>query len=388
MKNKKILVIAAHPDDEILGCGGTIAKLTRDNEIYCLILGEGITSRSLDDIGAKLDLLKKNAIQAQKILGIKEIFFERFSDNQFDGTPLLDIVKKVEEYVYKIRPDIIFTHHHSDLNIDHRLTFQAVLTCCRPQPGFKHPDIYCFEIPSSTDWQILAGEKTFKPNVFIDISDTLEIKLKALKSYKSEMRDYPHSRSLKGVKIMSQDWGRKMGKTNIEAFCLIRSIRDYSRYIKSDQTIKIDFDLIEVKPAESESEAHKRGIWIVFNENIDYNLKTSAPVPYEDHCIWWEKIFDKEYVYIVHYKSEVCGYIRLTKKRTESKEINEISIAILKKYHNTGLGTISYRIFEEKIKKRGVNLIIALTDKNNKLGREFFEKSKYEKAHIRYVKNL
>ncbi len=388
MKNKTILVIAAHPDDEVLGCGGIIAKFARDNEIYCLILGEGITSRILDDSASKLDLLKNNATEAQKLLGIKEGFFESFPDNRFDEISLLNIVKKVEEYVYKIKPDVIFTHHHSDLNIDHRITFQAVLTCCRPQPNFKHPDIYCFEIPSSTDWQILAGDNAFKPNVFIDISDTLKIKLKALETYETEMRDYPHSRSLKGVEIMSQDWGRKMGKTNVEAFCLIRSIRDYSKYIKPSQLTKIDLDSIIIRTAESENEIHRKGVWMVFNENIDYNLKTSAPVPYIDHCNWWEKIFDKEYVFVIQYRSKICGYIRLTKKRTESKEINEISVAILKKYHNTGMGTISYKIFEKEIKKMGINQIIALTDINNNLGREFFEKNKYSKAHIRYIKNL
>ena len=113
-----------------------------------------------------------------------------------------------------------------NLNIDHRLTFQAVLTCCRPQPDFKHPDIYSFEIPSSTEWQVLSSENVFKPNIFIDIADTIDIKLKALEIYKAEMREYPHSRSLEGVKIMAQDWGRKVGKHFIEAFELIRSIKD------------------------------------------------------------------------------------------------------------------------------------------------------------------
>jgi len=226
MKNKNILIIAAHPDDEILGCGGTIAKLAKNNNIYALILGEGITSRSSDNSEEKLKKLKEDAKKAQKILGIENSYFERFPDNSFDSIPLLKIVKKIEEYLNKINPDVIFTHHHSDLNIDHRITFQAVFTCCRPQPSFHHPDIYCFEIPSSTDWQILTGEAMFKPNIFIDISETIDQKLKALENYKSEMRDYPHTRSLKGVKIMAQNWGRKVGKNFIEAFELVRSVKD------------------------------------------------------------------------------------------------------------------------------------------------------------------
>lgn len=225
-ENKNILIVAAHPDDEILGCGGTIAKLSSKNTISALILGEGITSRDIDNSESLLQKLEEDAIKAQEALGIENSLFERFPDNSFDKIPLLDIVKKVEEHVKKIKPEIIFTHHHSDLNIDHRITFQAVLTCCRPQPNFLHPDIYSFEIPSSTEWQVSTGETIFKPNVFVDISDTIKQKIKALEHYQSEMREFPHPRSFKAIRIMAQDWGRKVGKEYVEAFELIRSIRE------------------------------------------------------------------------------------------------------------------------------------------------------------------
>jgi len=226
IENEQILIIAAHPDDEILGCGGTIVKLSKKNKITALILGEGIMSRnSIINKNAILKL-RKDARKAQEIIGINNLYFEEFPDNSFDSIPFLKITKKTEDYIKKINPDIIFTHHHSDLNIDHRITFQAVLTSCRPQPDFKHPDIYCFEIPSSTDYQILTGENIFKPNVFIDITETIDIKLEALKCYKSEIRQFPHSRSIDGIKLMAQDWGRKVGKEYIEAFELIRSIRN------------------------------------------------------------------------------------------------------------------------------------------------------------------
>lgn len=226
MKDRKILIIAAHPDDEILGCGGTIAKLSNANKVFALILGEGVRSRNLEDSEEKINLLRNQSMSAQKLLGIKHSLFENLPDNSFDSLPLLEITQTVEKYVFNIVPDIIFTHHHADLNIDHRLTFQAVLTACRPQPKFHHPDIYSFEIPSSTEWQVYTANTTFMPNIFIDIMDSIDKKLDALKYFKSEMEEYPHSRSLKGVEIMAQNWGRKVGKEYVEAFELIRSIRE------------------------------------------------------------------------------------------------------------------------------------------------------------------
>jgi LmbE family N-acetylglucosaminyl deacetylase len=226
MKNKNILIVAAHPDDEFLGCGGTIAKLAKDNTVSALLLVDAITSRPKEFSDEKRKKLREDTKNAHDIIAIRNTFFESFPDNEFDKIPLLNLIKTVSSYINKTAPDVIFTHHYGDLNIDHRRTFQAVLTACRPQPNFYHPDIYCFEIPSATEWQAFTGAEFFKPNVFIDISDTIDLKLEALKCYKSEMRDFPHSRSIKGIKIMAQDWGRKVGKTFVEAFELIRSVRN------------------------------------------------------------------------------------------------------------------------------------------------------------------
>ena len=123
-------------------------------------------------------------------------------------------------------------------------------------------------------------------------------------------------------------------------------------------------------------------------ENIQFNIITSEPVLYEDHCKWWENSFDREFIYIILYQSVVCGYIRLTKEQTQSKEKNEISIAVSKKYQNSGLGSIAYSLFEERMKKCGVSEIIAITDIRNELGQRFFEKNKFERTHIRFVKKI
>lgn len=198
----KVLVVAAHPDDEILGIGGTVAKhSSKGDEVYVLVLGEGKASRG-ETKKEELEELKEEAKEANKILGVKEIFFEGLPDNSFDSVPLLEIIKKIERYVEKIDPEIIYTHYGEDLNIDHRLTFQAVLTAARPLPGSKIKLLAVFETLSSTEWA--EEEKAFVPNLYSEISDNLDKKLDAMSKYKSELREFPHPRSLEGIKVLAK----------------------------------------------------------------------------------------------------------------------------------------------------------------------------------------
>ncbi|MDD5529883.1 MAG: PIG-L family deacetylase [bacterium] len=228
---KKILVVVAHPDDEVLGCGGTIAKYNKlGNEISLLILGEGITSRDKVRNPQKrvteLNSLKIYTKEASKILGIKKVFTFNFPDNRFDTVAVLDIVKAIEEVTNKVNPEVIYTHHQGDLNIDHQITFKAVLTACRPIYGETVKEIYSFEIPSSTEWSASDDSHFFNPNVFIDISNTFNKKIEAMKAYKSELREYPHPRSTKALEIIARRWGIVVGKKLVEAFLLIRSIKE------------------------------------------------------------------------------------------------------------------------------------------------------------------
>ena len=226
---KPILVIAAHPDDEVLGCGGTIVKhLHGGDVVHVLILAEGITSR--DDVrdreGRSEDIvsLRSMANEAHKKLGSNSIKFLDFPDNRMDSVNLLDVIKEVENEINKTKPKIIYTHHGNDLNVDHRITHQAVFTACRPESNSTVKKIYCFEVPSSTEWQSPMEVGPFIPNTFVDISNTLDNKLAALKAYASEMRSWPHSRSIKAVKHLARWRGASAGFEAAEAFALSRDL--------------------------------------------------------------------------------------------------------------------------------------------------------------------
>ncbi|WP_456324631.1 PIG-L deacetylase family protein [Desulfonauticus submarinus] len=224
--NKKILIVAAHPDDEILGCGGTVARMVREGyEAYTLILGEGITSRDEVRNRAKRDAeiceLRKQIYKATKIIGVKDVFIYDFPDNRFDTVPLLDIVKVVEKVKSEIQPDIIFTHYEHDLNIDHQITYQAVITATRPMVHESVNTIYSFEVLSSTEWKY---PQNYSPNVFVDISDTLDLKIRAMTEYTSELCQYPHPRSIEGIKMKAQLRAMEAGFEFAEAFMLIRNL--------------------------------------------------------------------------------------------------------------------------------------------------------------------
>ena len=223
-----ILIIAAHPDDETLGCGGTIARHAVNKEhVHILILGEGITSRSPEnkDNNGQISKLQENSRKAAKILGASSVSFESFPDNMFDSVPLLDIIKIIEHYIQKYNPHTIYTHHGGDLNIDHTITFRAVLTAARPTPKSSINNIYCFETLSSTDWSLGKVKQCFEPNLFIDITDFINIKVKAMEEYKSEICKFPHPRSLQAINALAMQRGSMAGLQYCEAFSIIREIK-------------------------------------------------------------------------------------------------------------------------------------------------------------------
>ena len=231
LENKKIMVIVAHPDDELLGLGATMHKLINENNVntHVVILGEGITSRSDSRDLAKweeeLSIHKKNIKDAQNAIGYNSVNTYDFPDNRFDSVALLDIIKVIEKEKNNFKPDVIFTHHGGDLNIDHQRTFEAVMTACRPMSNETVKTIITFETASGTEWIASTEPRRFLPNLFIKVSsDDIKAKIKAMECYEFESRKFPHPRSPEALKIQSQRWGIVVGADYVEAFSIIRTI--------------------------------------------------------------------------------------------------------------------------------------------------------------------
>ena len=230
-QNKRILVVVAHPDDEILGVGASMHHLIRNYncQVRAVILGEGITSRAEQrdrtQWERELKIHRDNIYKAQRYIGYESVGIYDFPDNRFDTVALLDLVKVVEKEKRAFQPNVIFTHHGGDLNIDHRRTFEAVITATRPMAHEIVKTILAFETPSSTEWQAFNYLNSFLPNFFISFEEeNLEAKIKAMESYEFEKRPFPHPRSPEALRALSQNWGRVIGKPFAEAFILVRHI--------------------------------------------------------------------------------------------------------------------------------------------------------------------
>lgn len=226
---RSVLIVAAHPDDEILGCGATIARhVEAGDRVSIFIVAEGATSRATDPSDqtgrAEVERLKDAARKAGKAVGVDEVRFGGFPDNRMDGVVLLDVVKAVENVVADLRPRIVYTHHGGDLNVDHKYVHDAVMTACRPLPGSSIEAIYSFEVLSSTGWGGASREKAFVPTRFVDVSATLDRKMNALTAYEAEMRAFPHARSMEAVRALAQVRGAEAGIAAAEAFQVEREI--------------------------------------------------------------------------------------------------------------------------------------------------------------------
>jgi N-acetylglucosamine malate deacetylase 1 len=224
---ESILILAAHPDDDILGCGGTIARFSKEGKkIHVAFLADGVFSRgtSQEKFKDELKARRKAAASALSILGVDSVSFNDFPDNRMDSVPLLDIAQVIEVLISKYAPSTVFTHNAADVNVDHQRVHDATVVACRPQPGHPVKTIIRYEVASSTEWQLPGPSEGFVPNWYVDISLTMDLKLRSLAEYEHELRQWPHSRSLKAVEHLARWRGASVGIDAAEAFMLGRHI--------------------------------------------------------------------------------------------------------------------------------------------------------------------
>jgi N-acetylglucosamine malate deacetylase 1 len=218
-----VLAIFAHPDDEVLGAGATLARhAVSGDSIHVLLVADGETSRAGGGAG-RVNARAKAAAEAARILGAKPPSLLGLPDQRLDTVPLLDIVQRIEAEAKKIGPSVVYTHHPRDLNADHRIVAQAVMTAFRPLPNSPVRAIYACEIPSSTGWES-PGIDSFTPRRFVNVSATLGKKREALRCYDAEMRPFPHARSYEAIEAMARWRGASAGLPAAEAFDVLREI--------------------------------------------------------------------------------------------------------------------------------------------------------------------
>jgi LmbE family N-acetylglucosaminyl deacetylase len=225
-----VLVIGAHPDDEVLGVGGTIVRhVQAGDRVYVYLLTDGHTSRYNDPQRAgeeSVDVVarRNSAVQAAAVLGVKSVEFARLADQRLDALALVDVVKNIEHVAERIAPEVVYTHHRGDVNSDHRVAFTASMTAFRSVGSTYPRRLLCYETVSSTEWSGPFPELAFAPNLLVDISAVLERKIEAMRAYAQELRPFPHPRSLEGLRLTAARWGSTVGTQAAEAFVVVREV--------------------------------------------------------------------------------------------------------------------------------------------------------------------
>ena len=218
----KVLVIAPHPDDEVLGCGGTIARYTKNgDDVYLCVVTKAYTPDWPED---EIKERRDEVLRVNRILGIKKTYFLDLPTAKLDTIPQKELNEVIAQVTNEVQPEIIYIPHGGDVNNDHRLVFDAAMVAIRPRPGPVIKRVLSYETLSETEWAAPSKESAFMPNVYVDISGALETKLKAMAEYKSELKEFPHPRSLEAISALAKVRGATVGVEAAEAFRLIREI--------------------------------------------------------------------------------------------------------------------------------------------------------------------
>jgi len=224
-----VLCVAAHPDDEVLGVGGTLARHAADGDkVHVCILADGVASRHEEideEVRKQIERRRERAREACNHLGVESTSFYQFPDNEFDSVSLLDIVQTIEAEIDEHNPDVVYTHHYGDLNVDHELACRATVTATRPLKDSGIERVLAFETLSATEWSVPSPENAFQPQHFVNVEDHLDAKLDALTTYEDELRDPPHPRTVDTVRRNARVWGAKAGVPAAEPFEVLREVR-------------------------------------------------------------------------------------------------------------------------------------------------------------------
>jgi LmbE family N-acetylglucosaminyl deacetylase len=223
MAESQVVVLGAHPDDEILGAGGTLAQhVLGGDEVHAIVLADGASSRAPDEMKVALE---KNATRAAETIGFASVRLESLPDQRLDTVPFIDLTQMIESILDDIQPHVVYTHFPGDVNADHGLVARATWTACRPYARPQLRRFAVFETPSSTEWAWPVNDSSLQPNLFVDITETLDTKIAAMECYQSELRDYPHPRSSRSLRERAAFWGSQVGRLAAEPFRILRDVQ-------------------------------------------------------------------------------------------------------------------------------------------------------------------
>ena len=218
----KVVVIGAHPDDELLGAGGTLARhVLAGDEVHAIVVADGAGSRYPPEL---VSTLEKQAHRTADVIGFASLQFLSFPDQRLDTVPLIELTQRLEVLLDEIGPETVYTHFPEDVNDDHRLVARCAWTACRPYSRPQVRKFVVFETPSSTEWAWPMPGTELRPNLFVDVTGTLEVKIAAMECYETELRDYPHPRSSRALRERAAYWGSHIGRPAAEPFVVLREV--------------------------------------------------------------------------------------------------------------------------------------------------------------------